>query len=75
MHGLAQHCALEPLAGIPSVLHVHPSPSPARSTPIAAAIVVVLCLSWGFNQVAAKLAIHDIPPLIQGDHPLRRSRR
>jgi drug/metabolite transporter (DMT)-like permease len=32
---------------------------------LAAAIVVVLCLSWGFNQVAAKLAIHDIPPLIQ----------
>jgi drug/metabolite transporter (DMT)-like permease len=25
----------------------------------------VLCLSWGFNQVAAKLAIHDIPPMIQ----------
>ncbi len=32
---------------------------------IAAAIVVVLCLSWGFNQVATKLAIHDIPPLTQ----------
>lgn len=32
----------------------------------AAAIVVVLCLSWGFNQVAVKLAIHDIPPLLQG---------
>jgi len=32
---------------------------------VAAAIVVVLCLSWGFNQVAAKLAIHDIPPMIQ----------
>ena len=34
--------------------------------PLAAAIVVVLCLSWGFNQVTVKLAIHDIPPLIQG---------
>jgi drug/metabolite transporter (DMT)-like permease len=33
---------------------------------LAAATVVVLCLSWGFNQVAVKLAIHDIPPLIQG---------
>ena len=32
---------------------------------LAAAIVVVLCLSWGFNQVATKLAIQDIPPLIQ----------
>src|SRR5712671_264682 len=33
--------------------------------PLAATIVVVLCLSWGFNQVAVKLAIHDIPPLTQ----------
>ena len=32
---------------------------------MAAAIVVALCLSWGFNQVATKLAIHDIPPLTQ----------
>jgi drug/metabolite transporter (DMT)-like permease len=31
----------------------------------AAAIMLVLCLSWGFNQVATKLAIHDIPPLMQ----------
>jgi drug/metabolite transporter (DMT)-like permease len=46
------------------------SPSPTHHTTrpldaFAAAIVVVLCLSWGFNQVAVKLAIHDIPPLIQ----------
>jgi drug/metabolite transporter (DMT)-like permease len=33
--------------------------------PIAAAIVVVLCMSWGVNQVATKLAMHDIPPLTQ----------
>jgi len=32
---------------------------------MAAAIVVMLCLSWGFNQVSMKLAIHDIPPLTQ----------
>src|SRR5262245_40625066 len=32
---------------------------------VAAAIVVVLCMSWGFNQVAVKLAIPDIPPLLQ----------
>jgi drug/metabolite transporter (DMT)-like permease len=31
----------------------------------AAAIMLMLCLSWGFNQVATKLAIHDIPPLMQ----------
>ena len=33
---------------------------------IAVALVVVLCFSWGFNQVAVKLAIHDIPPFMQG---------
>jgi drug/metabolite transporter (DMT)-like permease len=33
--------------------------------PVAAALVTVLCLSWGLNQVAIKLAIHDIPPLLQ----------
>jgi len=27
--------------------------------------MIGLCLSWGFNNVAIKLAIHDIPPLIQ----------
>jgi drug/metabolite transporter (DMT)-like permease len=32
---------------------------------VAAAVMVMLCLSWGFNQVATKLAIHDIPPLTQ----------
>lgn len=32
---------------------------------VATAIVVMLCFSWGFNQVAVKLAIHDIPPFTQ----------
>ena len=32
----------------------------------AAALVVLICLSWGFNEVSVKLAIHDIPPLMQG---------
>ena len=32
----------------------------------AIALTVMLCLSWGFNQVSVKLAIHDIPPLLQG---------
>jgi drug/metabolite transporter (DMT)-like permease len=31
----------------------------------AATVMVMLCLSWGFNQAAAKFAIHDIPPLMQ----------
>jgi drug/metabolite transporter (DMT)-like permease len=33
--------------------------------PLAAAIVVVLCLSWGINNVAIKVAIPEIPPLTQ----------
>ncbi len=34
--------------------------------PVATAVVVGLCLSWGFNQVSIKLALHDFPPLLQG---------
>jgi drug/metabolite transporter (DMT)-like permease len=40
----------------------------AKSRPLDALAIVVtigLCLSWGFNNVSIKLAIHDIPPLIQ----------
>ena len=40
----------------------------ANSRPLdalAIAITIALCLTWGFNQVAIKLAIHDIPPLTQ----------
>jgi drug/metabolite transporter (DMT)-like permease len=29
------------------------------------ALVVFICLTWGFNQPAVKLAIHEVPPLIQ----------
>jgi drug/metabolite transporter (DMT)-like permease len=32
---------------------------------VATAIMLVLCLSWGFNQVSAKIAIYEIPPMIQ----------
>lgn len=32
----------------------------------AIALTMMLCLSWGFNQVAVKLALPDIPPLTQG---------
>jgi drug/metabolite transporter (DMT)-like permease len=33
---------------------------------VATALMVVLCLSWGLNQVAIKLALPEIPPLTQG---------
>jgi drug/metabolite transporter (DMT)-like permease len=29
------------------------------------ALVVFICLTWGFNPPAVKLAIHEVPPLIQ----------
>ena len=32
---------------------------------LAVAAVLMLCLSWGFNQVSVKLALHDIPPFMQ----------
>lgn len=48
------------------------SPSSVMISPVsrpldgaASALAVVLCLSWGFNQVAIKLALPEIPPLIQ----------
>ncbi len=41
--------------------HHHTRPLDALAT----TVVIALCLSWGFNQVAVKLAIHDIPPMIQ----------
>ncbi len=31
----------------------------------AMALVVLFCVAWGFNQVAVKLALADVPPLIQ----------
>ena len=34
-------------------------------TPLAIALMLMLCLSWGFNQIAVKLALPDIPPMLQ----------
>src|SRR5437588_6396317 len=34
-------------------------------TPGAIALMLLLCLSWGFNQIAVKLALPDIPPMLQ----------
>lgn len=44
-----------------------PFSSAERSLPPRAiALMLMLCLSWGFNQIAVKLALPDIPPLWQG---------
>lgn len=34
-------------------------------SPGAVALMLVLCLSWGFNQIAVKLALPDIPAMMQ----------
>ena len=41
------------------------SPSSRPLDAFGIALTIGLCVSWGFNNVAIKLAIHDIPPLIQ----------
>lgn len=41
------------------------TPSSRPLDAFAVAVMIGLCLCWGFNNVAIKLAIHDIPPLIQ----------
>ncbi|MGJ5082197.1 DMT family transporter [Bradyrhizobium sp. HKCCYLS3013] len=44
------------------------STSSAASRPLgpgAIAIILVLCISWAFNQIAVKLALPEIPPMLQ----------
>ncbi|MES2752504.1 MAG: DMT family transporter [Pseudomonadota bacterium] len=44
-------------------LSVTPSGRPLSA--VAIALMVMLCFSWGFNQISIKLALPDIPPLTQ----------
>jgi drug/metabolite transporter (DMT)-like permease len=42
--------------------------SPPAGRPLSAgaiALMLMLCLTWGFNQIAVKLVIPDIPPMLQ----------
>jgi drug/metabolite transporter (DMT)-like permease len=42
------------------------NPSAGRPlSPGAVALMLMLCLSWGFNQIAIKLALPEIPPMLQ----------
>jgi drug/metabolite transporter (DMT)-like permease len=34
-------------------------------SPAAIALMLMLCISWGFNQIAVKLALPDIPAMLQ----------
>ena len=52
--GICAHCRHEVMS--------RPRVRSMRSRPRSWSL---LCLSWGFNQVAVKLALPDIPPLIQ----------
>jgi drug/metabolite transporter (DMT)-like permease len=43
-----------------------PNPSAERPlSTVAAALMLMVCVSWGFNQIAVKLALPDIPPMLQ----------
>src|SRR5262245_24660027 len=45
-----------------------PQASPSAGRPLSAgavALMLMLCLTWGFNQIAVKLVIPDIPPMLQ----------
>ncbi|MES2601556.1 MAG: DMT family transporter [Pseudomonadota bacterium] len=44
-------------------LKIAPAGRPLSATAII--LMVMLCLSWGFNQIAVKLALPHIPPLLQ----------
>ena len=42
------------------------NPAGRPLSPGAVVLMLMLCLSWGFNQIAVKLALPDIPPMLQG---------
>lgn len=47
----------------PDNLKIAPAGRPLSATAII--LMVMLCLSWGFNQITVKLALPEIPPLLQ----------
>ena len=41
---------------------------PSAGRPLSAgaiALMLMLCLSWGFNQIAVKLVLPEVPPMMQ----------
>jgi drug/metabolite transporter (DMT)-like permease len=49
-------------------MSAQPSPIPPGGRPLtvgAIALVLMLCLTWGFNQIAIKLVLREIPPYTQ----------
>jgi drug/metabolite transporter (DMT)-like permease len=41
------------------------SPAERSLSAGAVAMMLMLCLSWGFNQIAVKLVLPDVPPMLQ----------
>src|ERR1700720_4527038 len=41
------------------------TPAGLPLSPGAVALMLMLCLSWGFNQIAVKLVLPDVPPMLQ----------
>lgn len=48
---------------MPSSSEIHAAGRPL--SPGAVALMLMLCLSWGFNQIAVKLVLADVPPMLQ----------
>lgn len=45
-----------------------PQSIPSAGRPLSAgaiALMLMLCLTWGFNQIAVKLVLPDVPPMLQ----------
>jgi len=45
-----------------------PQAIPSAGRPLSAgaiALMLMLCLTWGFNQIAVKLVMQDVPPMLQ----------
>jgi drug/metabolite transporter (DMT)-like permease len=57
------------IAGTPDEVIAAPGPTPDTNAGpldlLAIVLTVILCLSWGLNQVAVKLALPDVPPVMQ----------
>src|SRR6202051_5074382 len=55
----------KPARGFMSSEQTNKPPAGRPLSPGAVALMLMLCLSWGFNQIAVKLALPDIPPFLQ----------
>jgi drug/metabolite transporter (DMT)-like permease len=57
--------AIKPARGFMASEQLTTSSGGRPLSPGAIALMLMLCLSWGFNQIAVKLVLPDIPPMLQ----------